>query len=191
MRRSRRLALAAVAATAACAIVSGGGGSKAGLESTGSRAAGGPPGRSSIVLPVIWTHDTTWPRRLHASVRGGSLRWSDLRGSPVVLNFFASWCEPCGREAVLLRRAAQRHRGRVVFLAAAVHDYTPSARRFLRSHRLPFAAVVATGPLVHSFRLIGLPATFYLDARGRVRASTLGELTASALTHGLHRLGGR
>ena len=145
------------------------------------------------------THQTPPPKvgapapafSLHRLTGDGDLSLRSFRGKTVVLNFFASWCGPCRREAVLLSRAAKQQRGRVVFLAAAVHDYIPDAKRFLRAQRLPFAAVTAPATLVRSFGLIGLPETFFLDARGRVRTAARGELTASELARGLRRLGGR
>jgi NAD(P)-dependent dehydrogenase (short-subunit alcohol dehydrogenase family) len=85
-----------------------------------------------------------------------------------VLNFFASWCDPCNREAGVLSAAARRARTRVVFLGADVNDYRPAARRFLRVHRVPFAAVRPGSRMVKAFGLIGLPETFYLDRRGHV-----------------------
>ena len=178
---------AAVAAAVVCGAVASSGAHKAAPVSAEPQPAGVAPSP----LNVIWTRDATWPKRLRARVAGGALRWRDLRGSRVVLNFFASWCGPCRREAVLLSRAAKQQRGRVVFLAAAVHDYIPDAKRFLRAQRLPFAAVTAPATLVRSFGLIGLPETFFLDARGRLRTVARGELTASELARGLRRLGGR
>jgi cytochrome c biogenesis protein CcmG/thiol:disulfide interchange protein DsbE len=147
--------------------------------------------RATSSLPVIWRADVTWPKQLRAAVDRGALRLRDLHGYPVVLNFFASWCGPCRREAALLRVAARRMRARIVFLGADVHDYAPDARRFLRGYHMPYAAVRSGSSTIEAFGLIGLPDTFYLDRRGRVVGVTRGELTAAALASGLRRLANR
>jgi cytochrome c biogenesis protein CcmG, thiol:disulfide interchange protein DsbE len=113
---------------------------------------------------------------------------ADLRGHPVVLNFFASWCDPCRREAVMLAAAARRARMRVVFLGVDVNDYAPDARRFLRLHGVPYGAVRSASSTIKAFGLIGLPETFYLDRDGGVVAVTRGALTSSDLAHAVRRL---
>lgn len=130
---------------------------------------------------VIWPHSETWPADLRASAERGTLTLSALRGYPVVLNFWASWCTPCEREAGLLAAAARARRGRVVFLGVDVHDFSSDARRFLGRHRVPFVAVGAANSTSERFGLVGLPETFYLDRRGRIRGMTRGQLSAAAL----------
>lgn len=143
----------------------------------------------AMPLRIIWSRDATWPRSVRALARRRALRLVDLKGHPFVLNFFASWCDACRGEARLLVAAARRHHGRVLFVGAAVNDGRRDARSFLRVHRVPFPAVVVDTRIVHAFRLIGLPDTFFVDRAGRVRMITTGALTANALSRGLSRLG--
>lgn len=159
------------------------------------RVAGGNPGAGLVnavraqrapVVPdvsfkVIWPHSETWPANLRASAEQGRLALSALRGYPVVLNFWASWCTPCEREAGLLAAAAKAERGRVVFLAVDVHDFSSDARRFLGRHRVPFVAVGSGNSTSERFGLVGLPETFYVDRHGRIRGMTRGQLSAAAL----------
>ena len=66
----------------------------------------------------------------------GSVSLASLRGRPVVLNFWASWCIPCKAEATALERAWSRYRGDgVVFLGVDFHDVTGDARRFVARTR--------------------------------------------------------
>jgi cytochrome c biogenesis protein CcmG/thiol:disulfide interchange protein DsbE len=110
-----------------------------------------------------------------------------LRGYPVVLNFWASWCSPCSREAGLLAAAAKAERGRVVFLAVDVNDFTSDARRFLGSHRVPFVAVRSGSSISERFGLVGLPETFYVDRLGRIRGMTRGQVSAATLRRQIER----
>ena len=139
-------------------------------------------------LAVIWPHAETWPRRLRHSMQHGMLSLSSLRGYPVVLNFWASWCSPCAREASVLASAAESQRGRFVFVAVDVNDFDRDARRFLGAHRVPYVAVRSGSSIAGRFGLMGLPETFYVDRRGRIRGVTRGQLSAAVLRQQIARL---
>ena len=145
------------------------------------------PPAPNVQLSVIWSRAGTWPQRLRASVDRGTLRLGDLRGYPVVLNFWASWCSPCQREAALLASAAEANRGHIVFVGVDVHDLTTDARHFLRAHDVPYVVVHSKNSITDRFGLIGLPETFYVDRRGRIQDATRGELSSVALQQALAR----
>jgi len=132
-------------------------------------------------LKVLWPHAETWPGSARASLAEGYVSLSELRGSPVVLNFWASWCSPCQREAALLASAAKARRGRVVFVGVDVNDLTGDARHFLRVHDVPYVVVHSNSSITARFGLIGLPETFYLDAHGRIVAMNVAVALVSAL----------
>ncbi len=118
--------------------------------------------------------------------RPGSLQLSSLRGRAVVLNFWASWCFPCKREAPALQAASKRWGKRVVVLGVDVNDFSGDARGFMRKYGLTY-------PVVHDnknvtspkYGLTGLPETFFLDRRGRVVGHVPGEVKAAALRRGV------
>jgi cytochrome c biogenesis protein CcmG, thiol:disulfide interchange protein DsbE len=145
------------------------------------------PAAPNVRLSVIWPRVGTWPQRLRASVDAGTLRLADLRGYPVVLNFWASWCSPCQREAPLLASAAEARSGQIIFIGVDVHDPTSDARHFLRAHHVPYVVVDSKNSITERFGLIGLPETFYVDRRGRIEDATRGELTAATLQKSLDR----
>ena len=189
MRVSRRRLLVLGAAALAVTLLTG---ALLYRSARGSpRSADPVASRGGVPLSVIWSRDRSWPRRLRPALHSGTVRLSDLRGYPVLLNFFASCCGPCRREASLLRVAARRTQARVVFLGADVNDFTPAARRFLQANAIPYAAVRPGSSIIEAFGLIGLPETFYLDRSGHVLDVTRGELTSSELARGLRRLTGR
>jgi thiol-disulfide isomerase/thioredoxin len=145
------------------------------------------PPAPNLGLAVIWPNAQTWPRALRPVAARKTLWLSDLRGYPVVVNFWASWCTPCNSEAGLLASAAQARRRQVVFVGIDVNDFTSDARRFLRAHHVPYVVVHAGSSVAQRFGLIGLPETFYVDRLGRIRDVTRGELSTSTLEGELDR----
>ncbi|MDQ2982511.1 MAG: TlpA family protein disulfide reductase [Actinomycetota bacterium] len=138
---------------------------------------------------VIWRHAETWSASLQPLAQRDQLRLRALRGHPVVLNFWASWCIPCGREAPRLNASAAAHRNTVAFLGIDVKDFTGEARRFLRHHHTNYVSVHASGPQPYeNYGLTGLPETYYLDARGRILAHTVGEVSPRELEAGVARI---
>ena len=187
LRLSATLLVLALFALLSYRIVHGLAGARAAAKLTRAITSHGSPPAPNIRLPVIWSQAGTWPQPLRASVRRGTLRLADLRGYPVVLNFWASWCSPCQREAGLLASAAKARRGRVVFVGVDVNDLTGDARHFLRVHHVPYVAVHSQSSITSRFGLIGLPETFYLDRSGRIQDVTRGQLTGTTLQRELNR----
>ena len=141
---------------------------------------------------IIWRQSETWPLSLQALSARETLSPRNLQGHPVVLNFWASWCIPCKREAPRLNASATAHQGRVVFLGVDINDFTTDAIRFLRSHSVNYVSVRARGSKTYEdYGLTGLPETYFLDARGRIVAHTVGEITSPALEEGVRRVNRR
>jgi thiol-disulfide isomerase/thioredoxin len=183
MRLSATLLVLVLFALLTYRIVHGGSGARLTRAINAHRSPAAP----NVQLSVIWAEAGTWPQRLQASVDRGKLRLGDLRGYPVVLNFWASWCGPCQREAALLASAAEARRGSVVFVGVDVNDLTSDARHFLRAHHVPYVVVHSKKSITDRFGLIGLPETFYVDRRGRIQDATRGELSPAMLQRALGR----
>jgi cytochrome c biogenesis protein CcmG/thiol:disulfide interchange protein DsbE len=114
-----------------------------------------------------------------------------LRGHPVVVNFWASWCIPCKKEAPLLAASARTHRGQVVFLGIDVQDFKSDARRFLRRFDTPYVSVRdGPGSTYGDYGLTGVPETYWLDARGRIVAHYAGQIDRDQLEEGIRLASG-
>ena len=109
---------------------------------------------------------------------GKSVSLAELRGRPVVVNFFAAWCVPCREELPLLEAAHKRLGDRVAFVGIDTRDSRSQARDLLAETGVTFAAGYdPKGVLVDRYRLgRGLPATLFLNSDGVVVERILGQL---------------
>lgn len=149
-------------------------------------AAGDKPPAPAFELGVLWAHVDTWPPRARTALVDDRLALAELRGRPVVINFWASWCIPCRKEAPLLNAAARRHRGQVVFLGVDVQDLESDALAFLREFAVPYVSVRDRGnKTFDAYGLTGVPETYYLAADGRIVAHAPGPVTDATLEAGI------
>lgn len=154
--------------------------------------SGKNPSAPSFTLPVLWAHGETWPEAARPALTDAQIALRELRGHPVVINFWASWCVPCAKEAPLLRASARAHRGQVAFLGIDINDFSGDARRFLRRYKVNFVSLRdGAGSLQSKYGLTGLPETYYVNAAGRIVAHNPGQLTRDDLTKGLSQAIGR
>lgn len=90
-----------------------------------------------------------------------------LRGQPVVINFWATWCQPCIYEHPILIQAAERYQGRAQFLGIVYQDDPELIRSFLDSRGAWGPALIDTDSQVAiAFGVYGAPETFILDSNG-------------------------
>lgn len=136
-------------------------------------------------------HEGTFGPRLSRAVGPAladrRIALEELRGTPVVVNFWASWCLPCREEAPLLERSWREARDRgVLFVGLNQQDVLGDARRFLREFEASYLNVRDPGnEVARRWGLVGLPETFFLDADGRVVAHILGAASAIELREGI------
>jgi cytochrome c biogenesis protein CcmG, thiol:disulfide interchange protein DsbE len=100
----------------------------------------------------------------------GTLDLASLRGKPVVLNFWASWCVPCKGEATMLEQASREYRSQgVVFLGVDFHDVTGDARKFLEHHGVTYPTVQdGSGSVADRYGVSAVPETYFIDRQGRL-----------------------
>jgi cytochrome c biogenesis protein CcmG/thiol:disulfide interchange protein DsbE len=111
---------------------------------------------------------------------GAPVRLDGLRGKVVVLNFWASWCNPaCYDEAPVLERAWQAYRDRgVVVVGVDMQDTAEAAQAFIRRFQLTFPnAPDHGGKVAVEYGVYGVPETFFVDRAGTIRAKHVGAVT--------------
>jgi len=137
-------------------------------------------GVTALGALLIWnlTHQTPPPKvgapapafSLRRLIGSGELSLASFRGKTVVLNFFASWCDPCKREAPALEKVWKEYRGRgVVVLGIDSGDAASDARHFLAVHGITYpVAFDHDESQALKYGIPGLPVTFVINPAGRV-----------------------
>ena len=138
-------------------------------------------------LDVLQRGDAPGRSRLSAALADGKLNLKELRGSPVVLNFWASWCTPCREESPDLQRQWRRTRATgVVVLGLDQQDITDDARAFIQEFGLTYPMVREGGNATSQrYGTTGLPETFFISPAGRVVGHVIGVAAPDQLRLGV------
>ncbi|MDX6535356.1 MAG: cytochrome c biosis protein CcmG, thiol:disulfide interchange protein DsbE [Gaiellales bacterium] len=129
------------------------------------------------VLPGPGERDAA-PAFTARTVDGRTVSLAGYRGKPLVINFFAHWCEPCKREAPAFVQLEQRYGDRVAVLSIARESTMPGVKRFMKTYDMSWPVVFDKGnALSDSFKVPGQPITYVIDAEGRVVFRIIGETT--------------
>ncbi|MDQ6776249.1 MAG: TlpA family protein disulfide reductase [Actinomycetota bacterium] len=111
-----------------------------------------------------------------------------LRGTPVVLNIWASWCVPCQQEAPTLERAwrQQARPDRVIFIGLDMQDATTDSQTFMRHYRIDYPNIRdPSNDVARSYGATGVPETFFISAQGRIVGHIIGVSSTAQLTAGI------
>jgi cytochrome c biogenesis protein CcmG/thiol:disulfide interchange protein DsbE len=114
-----------------------------------------------------------------------------FRGKPLVINFFASWCDPCRDEMPLINElAAKGNKDGYHVLGIAVEDTRGAVTEYVKEARLAFPVALDLNSTVkRSYRIFGPPATFFIDGQGVVRDVVLGPISAERARQALVKTG--
>jgi len=139
-----------------------------------------------IASPLI---DKTAPLFALQDLDGEVYSLEELRGQPVVINFWATWCQPCIAEHPVLVAASRRYEGRVKFLGVIYNDEPEKIQRLVRE-------MGAWGPslidedlsVAIAYGVYGAPETFFIDAGGTIVQKVTGPVSSQYLVNLLESL---
>ncbi len=109
-----------------------------------------------------------------AALDGRNLDLSGFRGTPLVVNFWASWCVPCKQEAPVLNAAARNYKGRVQFIGIDIQDTDSAARAYQAAVMSPYPVGPAIKGSYRDWGVTGPPETFFINRQGLVVSKIAG-----------------
>jgi len=183
LRRSTALGVFAIAvvsfALAACSSDRG---------TTPSSSSGSIPASNAATAPLL-------PTRADALPDFTLARYDDLlrqlRGTPVIVNLWGSWCPPCKTEAPMLAEAHRTYGDRVQFIGVDIEDSVSAGRQFVRRYGWTFPSI-RDPDFPSAFRqglgFVGQPDTLFYDAAGHLASSWQGPITKDALRSGVRSI---
>jgi cytochrome c biogenesis protein CcmG, thiol:disulfide interchange protein DsbE len=146
-----------------------------------------------VITSVVQAPDTAGrvgssaPDFLWVEPSGASTRLAALKGTPVVLNFWATWCGPCRAEMPRLEQAARDNPG-IAFYEIDLDEDGAKVRGFFDSleiqHLVPLVDVGSIVARAYGLGQ-GVPTSFFIDSSGVVRAATVGEMDTAAIATNL------
>lgn len=156
----------------------------------GSTPSGSPPTSSSVVEGGSPLLGKPLPDLALQDVDGRTVRVADLRGRPLIVNVWASWCVPCREEFPLLVGAYGEHRDRDLAVLGIVHRDDPeSARRFATDQGATWPMLLDPDESAWKALIgIGVPQTYFVDPDGIVRYVSVGPFSAEGLAYGISRI---
>lgn len=119
------------------------------------------------------------------SLNGETIHLADLRGQPVLINLWASWCPPCRAEMPAMQAVYESYQaqGFVILAVNATHqDTAASAAAFVAKNNLTFPILLdVDGQVSEAYQLRSLPTSFFVDSSGIIQEVVIGGPMAEAL----------
>jgi cytochrome c biogenesis protein CcmG/thiol:disulfide interchange protein DsbE len=148
-------------------------------------------GRNPHEVPFMMKGQAAPTFALRALDSGERVSLEDLKGRPVVINFWASWCGPCQMEHPVLEWGAREFGSQAVFLGVVFEDTEDNARRFLQRHGASFPQLVdPRSRMAVDYGVAGVPETYFIDPKGIIRGKHVGPIDPQTLVTRIRELTG-
>jgi cytochrome c biogenesis protein CcmG/thiol:disulfide interchange protein DsbE len=151
------------------------------VAACGGATTAGSPGASVVTIgsPLI---GKAAPALVGTTLDGAPFDLASLKGSPVIVNFWSSWCGPCRDEFPLLGDVATRHAGDgLVVLEEGPHDDADPARNFVAQQGASWRTVTDPDRAIGgAWKVLAPPQTFFVDREGVVREVQVGQIRDAA-----------
>ena len=155
------------------------------LGRAGEGSGAGPVTSPTSASTAVQTYPPGTPAKALRlpGLDGPEVDLAALRGRPVVVNFWATWCEPCVREFPLLRAAAAAHKADGLAVVGVLTSDRPGpARDFVRAQRATWpVALDPEATTATAWGAVGLPHTWFVRPDGTLASHQLGELSKASL----------
>lgn len=124
------------------------------------------------------------------TMEGEAVSLSDFEGTPMLVNFWATWCPPCLQEMPLIQDYAERYNEELVVLAINAGEDEAVVREFVAKHAFGLNFFLdPSGTAAQQFRVYGFPTTLFFDDQGNLVSTHIGELNADLLDRNLLKIG--
>lgn len=158
----------------------------------------------SLSAFVLAGFNRTQPDQNNGSARPGSLApnftlngldgqqhsLSQYRGKAVLINFWASWCEPCKAEMPLIEKYAQAYPTKLVVLGLNSEETPIVVQSFANSFKITFMILFdSNGGISDLYRVDGFPTSFFIDSSGTIQAIQVGSLSPESMASDLASIG--
>lgn len=121
------------------------------------------------------------PSLVLPDLAGKVVSLSSYRGKPVLVNFWATWCDSCKEEMPALQELSGRSGGRYAVIAVSLDEDLAAVPRFAKAYRLNFPILLADREVVDGYAVRGLPTAYLIDADGRISRRWVGPLDVRAV----------
>lgn len=150
-----------------------------GLEKAGTQIPGAQNGKMAMNFKVKWIQG----QEVLGQSDAESFELTDLKGKPVILNFWASWCVSCRQEARDLERTWQAlKQDGVLVVGIAIQDTKADAKQFARQYGKTYIlGLDEDGKASIDYGITGVPESFFIDREGRIVHKEAAPLTAASL----------
>jgi cytochrome c biogenesis protein CcmG/thiol:disulfide interchange protein DsbE len=140
-------------------------------------------------VPFMLKGQAAPPFTLRALDSGIRVTSEQLKGRPMVINFWASWCGPCKMEHPVLEWGAREFGGEAQFLGIVFEDTEDNAKQFLSQMGASFPQLIdVNSGVAVSYGVAGVPETYFVDAQGIILGKHVGPIDPQSLAEWMRKL---